>query len=132
MTAMFSKDAEGNDSSTAETIIGRSVKIEGNFNGDDNIIVEGEVKGSLKTNKNLDVKEGAKITANAEAANMTIAGEIHGNVQCHENLEITSSGKIFGDIITKVISVASGAIIKGKITAEGTEIKTRKIEKDVS
>ena len=121
MVAMFNKNEGGaNTSGEAETIIGKSVKIEGDFNGEGNIIVEGEVQGNLKTNQDLDVKQGAKITADTEATNMKVAGEIQGNVKCHGTLEITSTGKILGDIETDVLSVAAGAGIKGQVTADGS------------
>lgn len=129
MAAMFSKNSGGNINSEAETIIGKSVKIEGNFNGEGNIIVEGEVQGSLKTNKNLEVKNDAKITADVEAANMNIAGEIHGNVKCSGTMDISSSGKIIGDIETKIIAVSAGAVIKGKILTNNGETKTSKNQK---
>lgn len=130
MTAMFSKNSPVAVQNEAETIIGKSVKIEGTFNGQGNIIVEGEVNGNLKTDKNLDVRAGAKITADIEAANMKIAGEINGNVKCHGSLDISGEGKIIGDIETKIISIASGAIIKGKCATDVHETKPKESSKN--
>ena len=126
---MFSKNSTPTVSNDAETIIGKSVKIEGTFNGEGNIIVEGEVNGNLKTDKDLDVKEGSKITADIEAANMKIAGEINGNVKCHGNLDISGQGKIIGDIETKLISIATGAVLKGHCATNAHEAKPKESPK---
>lgn len=99
-----------------ETVIGPSVKVEGNFRGQGNVIVEGIVHGSLKTDKDLTVGSGAKISANVIAANAKISGEVKGSVKIKGKLELTETAKIFGDIETEVLSVTPGAILNGKCT----------------
>lgn len=97
-----------------DTIIGPSVKVEGDFVTEGNIIVEGTICGTIKTAKNLKVGPGSKIFANVWADNALVAGEIQGNLNVGGKLELTSSAKIFGDIKTNVLSIASGATINGK------------------
>lgn len=102
------------DFKEVETIIGPSIKIKGDFHGMGNIIVDGCVNGSLKTNNNLKIGEKAKVTANVEAKEAKIGGEIKGNVKIKGYLEITSTAKIFGDIEANSLSIERGAIINGK------------------
>ena len=99
-----------------ETVIGPSVKVEGNFRGQGNVIVEGVVHGSLKTDKDLTVGVGAKISANVTAANAKISGEVRGAVKIKGKLELMETAKIFGDIETETLSVTPGAILNGKCT----------------
>ncbi len=99
-----------------ETVIGPSVKVEGNFRGQGNVIVEGVVHGSLKTDKDLTVGAGAKISASVTAANAKISGEVRGTVKIKGKLELTETAKIFGDIETEVLSITPGAILNGKCT----------------
>jgi len=123
---MFKKETGGEE---VETIIGPSVQVEGNFVANGDVVVEGVVSGSLKTEKNLRVGEGAKIFANINAANALIAGEVQGNVKIKENLELTATAKIFGDVKTKILSVSAGAILNGKCLAgEEKPAKYEKIE----
>ncbi|MBI4276767.1 polymer-forming cytoskeletal protein [Candidatus Uhrbacteria bacterium] len=102
--------------SPAETIIGPSVKVDGDFTGQGNIIVEGIVHGNVKTDHDVRVGEQAKIQAHIRAANASVAGEVRGNIKVKDRLELASTAKVFGDIETKVIQVASGAVINGKLT----------------
>jgi len=127
---MFNKQDQGEVFNEFETVIGPSVKVKGDFNGQGNIIVEGTVDGSLKTNGNLEVGKTAKITANVEAKEAKIGGQVSGNVKIKGFLEITATAKIFGDIETSGLSIERGAIFNGKcIMVAGTE-EIKKINKE--
>lgn len=97
-----------------ETIIGQSVKVDGNFKSDGNITVNGVVQGSLKTNHDLRIGPSAKIKAEVYAQNLFLEGEIRGNVTVKEKATLMSTAKIFGNLETKILSVEENAIINGK------------------
>lgn len=100
----------------AETIIAASVKVEGDFTSQGNVLIEGVVEGSLKTERNLRVGEKAKINADVMAANATIAGEVRGNMNVTEKLELEPTARIFGDVKTKILTVSAGAEVNGRIS----------------
>lgn len=105
-----------------ETIIGPSVKVEGDFVGEDNVDVEGVVIGNLKTSKNLRIGEGARVEADVFAENVYIAGEIIGNLKIKGKTELSRTAKIIGDLETGELSIETGAIVKGKcVSGAGTE-----------
>lgn len=112
--AMFNREEETNRN--VETIIGPSVKVEGNFVGSGNVVVEGVVNGSLKTAKDLRIGVGAKVKADIEGANVSIAGEVNGNVKATGRLELTTGAKVFGNIDAVGLVIAEGAILNGKCT----------------
>lgn len=117
--AMFTQKVDdasdhASGSKERETVIGPSVRVDGNFRGQGNVIVEGILHGSVKTDKDLIVGPSAKISANAAAANAKISGEVRGSLTIKGMLELTSTAKVFGDIKTETLSVAPGAILHGK------------------
>lgn len=116
---MFNKDNKEMNIKEAETIIGPSVKVKGNFHGDGNIIIEGIVEGTVNTSQNLLVGTKAKITANVEANEAKIAGEITGNIKVKGYLEISGTAKISGDIEADSISIEKGAVFNGKCQMPG-------------
>ncbi len=111
---MFNKPAEKGGVKDVETIIGPSVKVKGNFHGQGNIIVEGMLEGSLKTEGSLYVGIDAKIVANIEAKEAKIDGRINGNIKIDGYLEIGETAKILGDIEATSLSISKGAILNGK------------------
>ena len=115
---MFKQEAKESykgDFKDAETIIGPSVMVKGNFNSTGNIVIEGVLKGGVKTAGNIYIGDHANITADLEAKSARIGGEVKGNLKIEGQLQIGSSAKIFGDIECALISIDSGAIINGKI-----------------
>jgi len=112
---MFNKDSKLEKFKDAETVIGSSIKVKGNFQGQGNIIIEGALEGSLKTDANLFIGEQAKVVANIESKDVIIAGEVRGNIKAKNYLAIGSTAKIFGDVQYGEISIERGAVINGQL-----------------
>jgi cytoskeletal protein CcmA (bactofilin family) len=112
---MFTKDNKLENFKNAETIIGSSIKVKGNFNGQGNVLIEGVLEGSLKTDADLFIGEKAKVVANIESENAIINGEIKGNLKIKNFLSLGPTAKIFGDVQYSEISIEKGGIINGQI-----------------
>lgn len=133
---MFKKDDflidpknEKIDVKHVETLIGPSVKVEGDFVGDGDVVVEGIVAGKLRTKKNLRVGQNAQVLASVSAENALVSGIIQGNIKIKEKLELTPTAKIKGDIQTKILIIAEGAIFTGHCKMEQIET-TNEAEKE--
>jgi len=127
---MFSKENRLEKFKDAETVIGSSIKVKGNFQGKGNIVVEGMLEGSVKTEANLFIGEDAKVVANIEAMDSSIHGEVHGNVRSKGYLAIGKAARIYGDIQYGEISIEKGAIINGQLVAISDGEKKGKGKKD--
>lgn len=114
---MFSKNQPVSRPSSkgVETIIGPSVKVDGKFSGEGDLVVEGILVGSLTTKNNLKVGQNAIVDANIRANNAFISGKVKGNVNVKGKLEITGTAIILGDIKAQILSIESGALIKGNL-----------------
>lgn len=111
---IFSSNDNRQKTNETETIIGSSVRVEGNFKSEGNISIDGIVQGSLKTNHDLKIGPSAKIKAEVEANNLFLAGEIKGNIKVKEKTQLKNTAKILGNLETKILSVEEGAVINGK------------------
>lgn len=120
---MFNKDNKLEKFKDAETIIGASIKVKGNFNGQGDIVIEGMLEGSLKTEANVFIGEKAKVSANIEASEAMISGEISGNIKIKKYLAIGKTAKISGDVQCGEISIERGASITGQILVATDEAK---------
>lgn len=127
---MFKKQEDREKIKEVETIIGPSIKVTGNFNGQGNIVVEGILEGSLKTNGDLFIGDKAKITATMEAREARIGGEVNGNIKIKKYLEIVSTARILGDIECGTISIEQGAVVNGKciMSGGGEKIESKQVK----
>lgn len=112
---MFNKENKLENFKDAETIIGASIKVKGNFQGQGNIIIKGALEGSLKTDANLFIGDRAKVVANVESKDAAINGEVRGNIKTHGYLALGGTAKIFGDIQYNELSIEKGATINGQL-----------------
>ncbi len=117
-----------------ETVIGPSVRVEGNFVGAGDVVVEGQLTGTLKTDKSLRIGEAAKLKADVEAADILVAGEVRGNVRTKGKLSLAATGKIFGNVEAASLSVMEGAVLHGKCSmatgAEPVEVPVKRNHKE--
>ena len=107
---------EPNDTTNtpAETVVGPSVKIQGDLNSEGNIRIEGSVSGKVKTTQSVHVGEGAKIAADVLAGSVVVAGEVQGNMKITGNLVLLSTARVNGDIACAILRVEDGAQFTGK------------------
>ena len=105
--------------SSSQSFFGKTMRIEGEITSDEDLTIEGKVKGQLHVSKTLTIgKEGyvdGKISANV----VHISGEAEGHLSASKKLVISSEGKYTGNINSDTIKVAEGAQIKGTINIEG-------------
>jgi cytoskeletal protein CcmA (bactofilin family) len=111
----------------AETIVGHSVRIEGDLVSEGDIKVDGVVSGKVRTSQNLFVGPTAKIEADVEAGSATVAGVIEGNIKVKGLIVILQTGHVVGDIDCRQLAVEEGAYFAGNCKmAENQKDKTLK------
>jgi cytoskeletal protein CcmA (bactofilin family) len=110
---------------TGETIIAQGVRVEGDFHSQGDVIIDGEVSGSVETKSALTIGETAKIHADVKAASAVVAGEVVGNIFAGEMLELLATSHVKGDIVTGRISVAAGAQVNGRVSMGDGEASGR-------
>lgn len=113
--SIFNETTAGPDSfAKPASVIGRSSRIEGDITGDEDIIIEGSVKGLIKTGGSILVGASGVIEADVEAENISVLGYVTGNVAVRGQLDIQPSGRISGDISARSIDIKKGASFEGR------------------
>jgi len=102
------------------TVIARGVKVEGEFHSQGDVMIEGDVQGSLSAAGTLTVGPEATIRADIKAQEAVISGEIIGNLQITRQAIFHASARVKGDVTAERINVEAGAIIEGRFQIGGT------------
>lgn len=108
---------KGEADHSGATLIARGVRVEGEFVSQGDVVIEGEVSGTLSCSGTLTVGVEAKIKADVKANDVVIAGIVDGNITAARKLELKSGGKITGDVTCEVIMVEGGASLNGKVSS---------------
>ncbi|PIZ98376.1 MAG: cell shape determination protein CcmA [Candidatus Komeilibacteria bacterium CG_4_10_14_0_2_um_filter_37_10] len=111
---MFKDDNPAKDIKVADTIIGSSVKVEGDFISDHDIIIDGQVIGNIKTKNNLKIGISAVVKAEITAKNAYISGSVTGNINIMEKLYLTEKSVIKGNVKATVLTIEQGAKFNGQ------------------
>ena len=104
------KDKNLNES---QTIIGHAVSVEGDFMGEGDVIIEGKLRGNIKTTHSLKIGKDAEVEANISAENAVISGFVKGDIKITHNLELTKTAKIEGNMACEVLSIEPGCYFQG-------------------
>jgi cytoskeletal protein CcmA (bactofilin family) len=99
----------------ANTIIGSSIVIDGEISGDEDLVIQGTVKGKIVLKENLIVEGSGVVEADIETANVTISGQVTGNILASERVELKADGRMVGDVKSPRILIADGATFKGNV-----------------
>ena len=99
-----------------KTIIGEHISIEGSIRGEEDLQIEGSMKGNIELGKhNFRVGPRGRMDGEITARNVSVSGEFKGNIKSHEKVEVTRQADFYGEIKAKSISVEDGAYFKGVI-----------------
>lgn len=103
-------------SSARSAVLGATIRIKGDISGDENLLIEGNVEGSVNlASHELTIGKSGKVHANITARNIRIDGEVHGDITGKEKVLISSTSVIKGNIVTPKMTLEEGARFKGTI-----------------
>lgn len=103
----------------AHTVIGSTIVIDGEVTGDEELVVQGTVKGRISLQQNLVVEETGVLEANIETATISILGTVTGDIQASERVELKPNCRVVGDIRAPRVLLADGASFKGNVDMDG-------------
>ena len=96
------------------SLLSTNVKIEGEVQGEENLHIDGQIKGSIKLNGDILIGNRGVVEAEIVANNIVIQGQVTGNVSARQQLEIQPSGKLIGDCSARSIDIKEGALFEGR------------------
>ena len=103
-------------------MIGPSIKIKGEITGDEDLLIQGNVEGTVDLAQHeVTVGQTGQVSADIRAKTVRIDGTVAGDVNGSENVVITKSGNVQGNIVAPRVTLEDGAIFKGSIDMDPGE-----------
>lgn len=99
--------------------IGASIRIRGDVTGDENLIIQGEIEGTITVHgHNVTISKTGKVKANIQATQIIVEGELAGDMLGVEKVIIRDTGNVHGNIVAPRVTLEDGALFKGSIEME--------------
>jgi len=107
---------QGSRPSGEMATIGRSIVIKGEVTGDEDILIQGRVDGSV-TLKQQSVTVGpeGRVKANITGRNVIVEGEVEGNLKAEDQVLLRSTARVQGDISASRLVLEDGAVFRGGV-----------------
>lgn len=97
-------------------VIGRSIQINGDLRGDEDLRIEGDVTGTVELrNSALTIGKEGRVKADVYAKSIAVDGETKGDLYAAERITVHVNARVQGNIIAPRVSIEEGAHFKGSI-----------------
>ena len=97
-------------------VIGKSIQIDGDVRGDEDLLIKGEVRGTIHLpNNSVTIGSEGTVHADVHAKTVCVEGTVKGNLFGSDRVSVCSSAKVSGNIKSPRVSLDDGARFKGSI-----------------
>jgi cytoskeletal protein CcmA (bactofilin family) len=105
-------------------IIGPSIRISGDISGDEDLLIQGKVEGTINLGDyHLAISEEGNIKATIYAGVIDIEGRTEGEISGSEQVIVRRKGKVEGKIKAPRVILEDGCLFKGTVDMEDSVIK---------
>ncbi|MBS1799239.1 MAG: polymer-forming cytoskeletal protein [Acidobacteria bacterium] len=110
------KPAEGS------TVIGKSVTIKGELSGSEDLLIDGDVEGTITLpDSTVTIGPNAHVAADVKVRNLIVFGRLTGTLHVSGRVDLRHSAIVLGDIFGGRLSIEENASLKGKVELKATE-----------
>jgi cytoskeletal protein CcmA (bactofilin family) len=96
--------------------IGKSVQIRGEVRGNEDLLIEGFVEGTITLEgSRLTVGANARVQADLQARDIILLGTVVGNVTASGRVELRGGANLTGDIQASRLAIEENASFAGKV-----------------
>lgn len=101
--------------STAPCNIGPRIAIRGNITGEEDLVIEGRVEGSISLTGHLIVTQVAVVEADLEVDSADVHGQVEGDIVAATTITLHEGARVVGNLRAPRVVIADGAQFKGAV-----------------
>lgn len=96
--------------------IGRSISIRGDVTGDEDLLIQGRVEGSIDLkNHAVTIGSEGEVKASVTGRVVVVEGSVEGNISSEEQVILRASARVQGDITAPRVVLEDGARFRGGV-----------------
>jgi cytoskeletal protein CcmA (bactofilin family) len=100
-------------------IIGPSITIKGEVTGDEDLVVQGRIEGTVKLAKHdLTVGSTGRVTADVHGKSVVVEGEVVGDLVALDQIVLRHTAVVEGNVKAPRVALEDGAVFRGGVEME--------------
>ncbi|MCA9588773.1 MAG: polymer-forming cytoskeletal protein [Myxococcales bacterium] len=99
----------------ASTVIGAGITIEGELTTDEDVVVQGTLRGKLSAKDAVTVEHGGVVEADVSGGPVAVAGSVTGDISSSDRVDLQNGARVIGNVKAARITIADGAQFKGAV-----------------
>ena len=99
----------------ASTVIGAGIVIEGEIATEEDVAIQGVVRGKIDAKDAVVIEHGAAVEADVAGSEVTVGGQLTGNVTATDRVVIATGARMVGDVKAARFTIQDGAQFKGHV-----------------
>jgi cytoskeletal protein CcmA (bactofilin family) len=108
---------------TRDARIGSSARVRGRIQGEGDLVIEGQVEGSVTLRGDLTIAEGASVSSEGgsepvSAHAVHVEGTLEANVAASGAVRLASTARVRGDLQGSAVVIDDGASFTGRLECE--------------
>ncbi|MDB6088838.1 MAG: hypothetical protein JWN85_1622 [Gammaproteobacteria bacterium] len=96
-------------------ILGKTLRFKGELSADEDLVLLGQVHGSVTHTSSLTIGFGGVVIGDVRARVITVKGTVEGDLEASESIVVSPSANVVGDLIAPRVSVVDGATFNGAV-----------------
>ena len=101
------------------SVLGPTLKFKGELRADEDLLIRGQIEGSIQHSSNLKIGKEGNIKAEVSAEYIEVHGAVDGDLTGSKSVVVRDSANVTGNIFSPTVSLHEGARFNGSIDMSG-------------
>jgi cytoskeletal protein CcmA (bactofilin family) len=102
-------------------VLGPSLRFKGELAADEDLLLQGQVEGSIEHSQSLTIGTDGGVKGNIRARTVIIDGAVDGDVYGLESVTVRETARVRGNIFAPRVALADGAKFTGRIDMDSAQ-----------
>jgi len=107
--------------STTSSVLGPTLKFKGELTANEDLLIQGQIEGTINHSSSLTVGQEGKLKANVKAEYISVEGKVDGDLAGSKSVVVKEGADVKGNIFSPTVTLREGATFNGSIDMTGKE-----------
>jgi cytoskeletal protein CcmA (bactofilin family) len=100
------------------SILGPTLRFKGELHADEELMIRGQIEGSITHSQRITVCGEGVVKANIRAQTIVVEGTVEGDLQAEKSVQIKDTARLKGNVHAPNVSIVEGAQFNGSVAMD--------------